>query len=153
MRRISRHLGLSIGRFVRRYGRHVRETITYSGGIMLVSSIFLRVPRSGQCVFLQGDDCALQSVKPAVCARSPFVGYVAGDPRAWKRALAICPAIGRGARYSKRAISRLLEHERLEEEEDMRRLRRRGWSLGRALGAALPAPVQRALRLSSRDLQ
>lgn len=151
--RISRHLGLSIGRFVRRYGRHVRETIAYPGGVLEAPQIFLRVPPSGRCTFLRGNECVLQSVKPEVCARSPLVGYVAEDRSAWKRAKEMCPGIGRGPWYSRRAIMRILNHERAEEEREARQLRRHGWNLGRMLRAALPSPTRRRLTLTSRDLE
>jgi Fe-S-cluster containining protein len=144
VRRISAHLGLAVRDFVDRYAVHVVDRVGAGEDAVDVPSLELRVPASGRCVFL-GDDarCAINDVKPLVCARSPFVRYVAeGGPQAWAAA-AYCPGLGTGERYSARRIARLLDEEAALDAAELERVARAGGDLGRVLGAPLPPPVVR----------
>jgi Fe-S-cluster containining protein len=145
VRRISRQLGLSIRSFVDAYGLHVVDRVHVGGRVLDIPSIELRVPRSGTCVFLDEERrCAIQDVKPSVCDRTPFVGYVAeGSARAWREASSYCPGIGVGKRYTPSRIGRLLQREAVAEEAEIDAILASGGDLGRVLRTELPPPLVR----------
>lgn len=145
VRRISRYLRMSIRSFVEAYGVHVIDRVRDQGSVVDIPSIELRVPSTGVCVFLDRDRrCTIHEVKPAICARTPFVDYVAnGRPTIWKEAVSYCPGIGLGERYSPARVNRLLREEMEAEDAEIDALVRGGGELNRLLRTRLPAPEVR----------
>lgn len=154
VRRISAHLGLTIRSFVETYGVHAVDRVHLRGTTLDIPSIELRVPANGTCVFLDAERrCTIHEVKPAVCERTPFVGYVAeGGATAWNEAVSYCPGIGIGPRYSPARIRRQLREEAASDEAEIDLIIRNGSDLDRVLQARLPAPQVRETTIEEGDL-
>jgi Fe-S-cluster containining protein len=147
VRRLAKHLGMSIPDFVRRHCRHVVDVVRDGDVTVRIPSLQLRVPASGRCIFLTSTNlCSVHQVKPFVCARSPFMRYVAGSEERWKEAVSTCPGFGLGRFRSPRTLERLLLEDDRAERRERAEFEAAGQSLAVLLGAHLPPPRRRRAR-------
>ncbi|HBH02835.1 MAG: hypothetical protein A2W08_02265 [Candidatus Rokubacteria bacterium RBG_16_73_20] len=144
VRRLARHLSMTVPAFVRRYCVYTVDVVRDGDRTIRIPSLHLRVPPSGRCVFLaDSNECSVQDVKPFICANSPFMRYVAVSRERWHAAVSMCPGIGIGRFHSGRAIERLLRQDDAAERRDVGRILAAGGSLARVLGVRLTKPVIR----------
>jgi hypothetical protein len=79
---IAQHLGLSEHDFIQRYTRLRRQR----DGLALTDK------PNGECIFLEGRDCAIQPVKPVQCAGFPNTWNFPG----WRDVCEAVPALAEG---------------------------------------------------------
>lgn len=68
----------------------------------------LREDPQGRCVFYH-NGCAIYTVRPNQCRTYPFWFQNLRSERNWQKAVKECPGIGKGRKYKKNEILRLLE--------------------------------------------
>ena len=80
--RLASHLGLALDDFGRRALRR-------AGGRLAL----LEDSRSGDCVFLKGNRCAVYEARPDSCRRYPFWPQHLASPEAWAATARACEGI------------------------------------------------------------
>ena len=96
-RGLANSLGLSVREFRKRH--------TKRAGALQRS---LRFP-GGKCTFLEGNRCAVYDVRPRQCRTWPFWAENMNKDRWDAEVASFCPGIGRGRRYTREEIERVME--------------------------------------------
>lgn len=95
---IARFLEITVYDLAMEYGMELRD-----------ESWWLEVKEGGTgCVFLDGDECGIQSVKPVQCRTYPFWPEIVLEAGAWEEEKAHCPGIGLGRPYSSAELEDIL---------------------------------------------
>ncbi len=89
MTRLAAHLGLSLGKFEKKYLNRIHGQY----------HVRMKGPKE-LCPFLGGDEthgwCRVHEAKPTQCSTYPFWNGVADNDAAWAREAKFCPGIGQG---------------------------------------------------------
>ncbi len=73
---------------------------------------FIEVREGEHCPFLEGDRCAVHSVKPQQCRTYPFWPEIVGLDETWRAEAPYCPGIGQGPVYTASEIRALIRGRR-----------------------------------------
>lgn len=99
--RASSFLGLGEEEFIGIYCRKIDY-----GSYYMVS---LKEKDNYDCIFLRPHGCSIYEARPHQCATYPFWRGLCDDPKAWKEEMSNCPGLGKGRKYTKKEVERLLE--------------------------------------------
>jgi Fe-S-cluster containining protein len=77
-------------------------------------SLSLKEKAGFDCIFWEGEGCAIYAQRPSQCATYPFWAGLIGSSQAWEEEARHCPGIGKGAILSASSIEDSLYRRRSE---------------------------------------
>ena len=118
VKRIARHLGLSVYRFLRRYCRIAFREVYFDEGPLVIPMIFT-------CVFYSNHSkaCSIHDVKPNLCLLAPFISLLIHSEKMIAGLEEHCEGFGFGPEVSRAEIEKRLKLEEALEEEDYQQYR------------------------------